>query len=288
MRTDIFGRTRYRVNLHTHTTRSDGRRSPEEAAALYGAAGYDAIAITDHWKYGESFVGEGGILVLSGAEYNMKHITPREGLFHIVGVGMTHDPCLPGTITAQEAIDAVKAAGGLAVIGHPAWSLNTPAHIMALHGGDAVEIYNSVSGIEMSRRPDSGLIIDMVAAQGVFYPLVADDDTHYYTDDACASYIEVAAEACTREALIEAIRAGNFYASQGPEVHLWREGDEMVVRCSPCREVIFLSDALWADRVFTGEGLTEVRYKINKDESYVRAEVVDDQGKRAWTGCVIL
>ena len=36
----------YRGNTHCHTTRSDGRRSPEEVIALYREAGYDFLALT--------------------------------------------------------------------------------------------------------------------------------------------------------------------------------------------------------------------------------------------------
>ena len=287
MTIDLYGKARYRVNLHTHTTRSDGKKSPEEAAKIYREAGYDAIALTDHWKFGESFT-QDGLTVLSGVEYNIKNTHPREGLFHIVGVGMERDPRLDDTADAQAAIDAIKLAGGLAIIAHPAWSLNTPQQIMALRGGDVTEIYNSVSGVHMSRRPDSGVIVDMLGAQGVFYPLVADDDAHYYDNDACVSYIEVAAESCTREALLSAIRAGDFYATQGPEVHIRREGDEMVVTCSPCSEIVFLSDLVWSRRVFEGDGITETRYKICEVEHFVRAEVTDARGRRGWTNCVIL
>lgn len=35
-------------NLHTHTTLSDGRKTVEEAIALYRGQGYDFLAITDH------------------------------------------------------------------------------------------------------------------------------------------------------------------------------------------------------------------------------------------------
>ena len=38
----------YRGNLHCHTTRSDGRLSPQEAAAVYQEQGYDFLAVTDH------------------------------------------------------------------------------------------------------------------------------------------------------------------------------------------------------------------------------------------------
>ncbi len=288
MKTDIYGKTRYRVNLHTHTTVSDGRKTPGEVAQIYRAAGYDAIAFTDHWKYGEQTVTEEGLLVLSGVEYNIKNVHPREGLFHIVGVGMEHDPALEDSASAQQAIDAIKGAGGLVIIAHPAWSLNTPEQIMALRGGDVTEIYNSVSGVHMSRRPDSGLIVDMLGAQGVFYPLVADDDAHYYDNDACLSYIEVEAESCTREALLDAIRDGKFYATQGPEVYISRDGDEVVVRCSPCREIVLLSDWVWSARVFEGEGIAEARYTPVPGETFIRAQVTDAQGRCGWTNCMIL
>ena len=51
---DMFGTNRLKINLHLHTTQSDGHKTPEEAAAIYREAGYDIIAITDHWKYRES------------------------------------------------------------------------------------------------------------------------------------------------------------------------------------------------------------------------------------------
>jgi histidinol phosphatase-like PHP family hydrolase len=53
MYTDIFGNKRYKVNLHTHTTLSDGHRTPEEVAQIYAEQGYDAVAFTDHWYCGK-------------------------------------------------------------------------------------------------------------------------------------------------------------------------------------------------------------------------------------------
>src|SRR5947209_6191196 len=44
----------WRGNLHTHSTLSDGALSPEEVCALYRDAGYDFLALTDHFleRYG--------------------------------------------------------------------------------------------------------------------------------------------------------------------------------------------------------------------------------------------
>ncbi len=287
MQTDLFGQTRYRVNLHTHTTRSDGAATPNETADCYRAAGYDALALTDHWVFGEDKTAENGILLLSGIEYDTKTST-KDGLFHIVGIGMREDPRLPRDATVQEMIDGIKRAGGFAVLAHPAWSLNTPAQILPLERVDATEIYNSVSGVHMSRRPDSSLIVDMLGAQGRLYPLLASDDTHYYDDDACAAWVMVRAEECTQDAILAALYRGDFYATQGPEVHLHREGDEFVVNCSPCREIVFLSDRAFSRRAFTGEGLTAARYTPVENETFIRVQVTDEHGKLAWTNPIKL
>ena len=72
MITDRNGKHWYKVNLHTHTTRSDGHVSPEEAARIYRDAGYDALAITDHWAWTEDVPDFGGIYLMGGAEYDGK------------------------------------------------------------------------------------------------------------------------------------------------------------------------------------------------------------------------
>lgn len=287
MQHDLFGNTRYRVNLHTHTTRSDGAATPEEAIACYRHEGYDAIALTDHWAFGKSKIAENGLLLLSGIEYDTK-TTTKDGLFHIVGIGMHKDPCLPHDATVQEMIDGIKREGGFAILAHPAWSLNTPEQILPLQSIDATEIYNSVSGVHMSKRPDSSLIVDMLGAAGRLYPLIGADDTHYYDNDAFGAWIMVKADECTQDAILQALRRGDFYATQGPEVHLRREGDEFVVSCSPCSEIVFLSDRAWSRRVFRGEALTTAYYKPVENETFVRAVVTDGNGKTAWTNPIQL
>ena len=287
MQTDLLGNTRYRVNLHMHTSRSDGDATPSAAAARYRAEGYDAVAFTDHWVFGESRYDENGLLLLSGIEYDTKTST-KNGLFHIVGIGMREDPCLAGNATAQEMIDAIKRVGGFAVIAHPAWSLNTPEQILSLENADATEIYNAVSGVHMSRRADSSLIVDMLGAKGRLYPLIAADDTHYYDSDACSAWIMVQAADCTQEEILKALNRGDFYATQGPEVHVQREGDEIKVLCSPCSEIVFLSDRAFSKRVFEGDAITSARYTPFANESFIRVQVTDKNGKRAWTNPIKL
>jgi predicted metal-dependent phosphoesterase TrpH len=40
----------WRGNLHCHSDRSDGLRGPQEVAGAYREAGYDFIALSDHFE----------------------------------------------------------------------------------------------------------------------------------------------------------------------------------------------------------------------------------------------
>lgn len=288
MQTDLLGKKRWKVNFHMHTTLSDGAKTPDEALSIYKNAGYDAVALTDHWRYGEAGDFE-GMAVLSGVEYNTRGGDGIKGFFHVVGVGLESEPGadeISRDSSVQELIDAIRAHGGLAILAHPAWSLNPPDVLATLRNVDATEIYNTISGVHMSRRADSSLILDMLACKGVFWPLLATDDVHAYDTDGPVSWVMVECAAPTRDELLGAVREGRFYATQGPEVHIWRDSDFFIVRSSPVREVVVQSNTAWAPRVFVGDGLTETKYKINGNDAFVRAEVTDVYGRKAWTNFV--
>lgn len=290
MITDMFGQARLKINLHLHTTDSDGRLPPEEAAAVYQAAGYDVVAITDHWKYTAS--GRiGGLRILSGAEYNIGGGDGAGGVFHILGLGCQSEPGLKKEDGPQAILREIRRCGGLAVLAHPAWSLNTVCQLGELAGIEATEIYNSVSDAGSSSRPYSGDFVDAAACRGQLYPLIADDDTHYYDgSDETQSYIMLAAPADASDAgLLQAIREKAFYATQGPEIHLSREGDTVTVRCSPACRISFFSNAVWAPgRSLRGSGLTKASCKLLPFETFIRAEVTDAQGKKAWSNTLAL
>ncbi len=282
MYTDKNGKHWYKGNLHTHTTDSDGKRTPVEAMALYRENGYDFLALTDHWRVSLPEEAD-GLLLLGGCEYNIGKAA-RTGVVHIVGVGMTRVPGCSEQDEPQTIIDKIHNAGGFAVWAHPAWSLNPPELIARYHGIDASEIYNSVSGFPRNVRPDSSLILDMLATNGRPLPLVAADDTHFYEADACRSYVWVQAEACTREEILAALRDGRFYASQGPQIDARRDGDRIVVETTPAASIAFFSDSPWVnERVFLGENLTGAAYTVQPKDTFVRAEITDADGNKAWT-----
>ncbi len=105
----------YRVNLHTHTTRSDGRLAPERVIDEYHTRGYHALAITDHDRCTWPWTAFGrdpaalNMLAIAGNELSRHH----------------HALSLFTNFETQErdldaALTGVAAAGGLAILCHPA------------------------------------------------------------------------------------------------------------------------------------------------------------------------
>lgn len=290
MYTDKSGKIWYKVGLHIHTTLSDGRKSPEEVVQIYKNAGYDAIAITDHWKYyPESEID--GLTIISGCEYNMGVADTIAGVMHIVGLGMKEEPILTKENSRQEVIDAIKNAGGMAVLAHPAWSLNTIEDVKELNGFSMLEIYNTVSGVDQSVRPYSGYLVDVLANQGIVFPLTATDDAHFYDEheDATKSYIMVKAESNSAKDILGAVKRKDFYATQGPELYVKKEGDKIIADCSECVMIKFLSNASFIrPSAIRGEKLTHFEYSPKEWEKWVRVEVLDAQGKYAWSNIIVL
>ncbi len=285
---DIHGEVRYKLGLHIHTTRSDGAVSPERAAELYRAAGFDAIAITDHWKYynGGNL---GGLKILSGEEFNLGAGNTEIDVMHIVGVGMNQDPECRPDMSRQEVVDRINQVGGIAVLAHPCWSLNRPEEAICLRGLAAAEIYNTVSDAHESFRPYSGYFADLLANGGMTLPLVASDDAHYYDgSDETRSFIMVRAESIGTEDLLKAVRQGNFYASQGPELLVRRDGRRIIVDCSPADKVVFISNLAWKmGRVIREKGTVHVEYTVDEREKWVRVEI-QSGSDFAWSNIIQL
>jgi len=289
---DIFGKTRVKIGLHQHTTRTDGSLSPEEVAALYRDAGYDAIALTDHWTFGEADH-LSGLPILAGAEYHVGYTDAADGIYHILCLFADRAPNLDrathfGKANAQDLIDAIHEAGGLAILAHPAWSLNTTENVRALKGLDGVEIFNTVS--RNTARDDASLLVDLYATNGMYFPLLACDDFHHNdrvnaTGIDPTAFIMVECDSLDPTALKKAFLEGRYYASTGPEIHLRREGDTFIVDCSPAQRVCFHSNSVSSrgGRTQLGENITHATYKRQECERYVRASVTDQDGRMAWS-----
>ena len=275
-----------KANFHCHTTESDGRLDPESAAGFYESAGYDVLAITDH-RTVTLLPSNDKLLLIPGIEID--YVLPGQWV-HILGIGM--DASAGGKWnrfgTPQEGIDLIRKLGGLAVLAHPAWSLNTPEFMRSLTGLSGVEIWNSVSTLPLNAdRADSSSLRDVTwASGGELLPVYANDDSHPYKDEAGVAATMVQAEKKTVPAVMEALRLGRFYATTGPQIYQIenKNNQEIIVHCSPAESIIFYSDSPWAaGRTVIRSGITECNYFIQKNDHFVRIEVRDAAGRKAWS-----
>lgn len=280
----------WKGNFHCHTTRSDGRRSPEEVMEVYRAHGYDFLTLTDHRLLSEQTHLSDGMLMLSGVEMDFELCAEA---LHITGFGMDESFSSDRSWlrSPQSCIDAMRRHGGRAILAHPAWSLNTMATLTSLRGLTAAEIYNTMSNAPWNgQRANSSGILDVTAAHGRLYNFVAADDAHYYAGEECRSYTMVQADELSQSAIIEAMDAGSFYCSQGPQFQqLTLENGLLTVRCSPVDQIIFYSNLVWSsERCRAGKGLTDAAYHLDGGDTFVRVQLVDAQGNSAWSNPIAL
>jgi hypothetical protein len=286
----------WRGNLHTHSTRSDGRLAPEAVVDFYRDAGYDFLMLSDHfWEcYGYPVTDTRGLrskrfTTLLGAELHAP-ITARNQDWHIVAAGLPPDfaPWTSGE-TIQSMCRRAAAAGAFLGIAHPQWYGLTTGDALSIPEAHAVEIYNHSCAVECDRG-DGLVVLEEALAAGRRLNGYAADDAHFASPDAGGGWVMVKAERLEPELLLEALKRGDFYSSQGPEIHdVAVAGGEVRVACSPASWVSVAGTGS-ASRCAHGSGLKRAALPLEAFEEggYVRVTVTDDRGRRAWSNPIWL
>lgn len=289
----------WRGNLHTHSTRSDGVLSPEEVCRRYRAEGYDFLALTDHFVglWGYPIVDTvpmraEGFTTILGAELHSGAMANGE-LWHILAVGLPADFAPSNTPsflpvkdqeTGAEIAARAVAAGAFVAIAHPQWSGLTLADARGITAAHAVEIYNHgcFAGCD---RADGFAIADLLLTEGRDLSLIATDDAHFSEPDHFGGWVMVKSERNEPEALLAALKAGEFYSSTGPELRDVRvEDGKVVVECSAVTSIIAQGWGTGAKAVH-GHSLTRGEVPLDRlnNSPWLRVTVIDAAGKRAWS-----
>jgi hypothetical protein len=286
----------FRGNLHTHSTLSDAIRSPEDVCALYREGGYDFISLTDHFlpKYGFPIADTrdfrtNRFTTILGAEVHAPSTELGE-MWHILSVGLPLD-FEPTTAaeTGPELAARCVAAGAFVALPHPAWNGMTVGDADSIPCAHAVELYNHTSHVEEDRG-DGTVMLDTLLSRGRRIWGCATDDAHFKRNDWFGGWVMVKSETLEPEALVDALKAGRFYSSQGPEIHaLQVSSTEVIVECSPASSIIALGRGS-AGAFSTAPGQRSARLPLDKFRKggWLRVVVVDEAGRRAWSNPVWL
>lgn len=292
----------WRGNLHTHSDVSDGVLPPAEVCRRYRAEGYDFMALTDHFVgiYGypvvdtRPFRGE-GFTTLLGAELHSGPMANGE-LWHILAVGLPEDfarpdapdfRVYPGMETGPQIAARAVAAGAFVAIAHPQWSGLTLADARSITAAHAVEVYNHgcATGCD---RPDGFAIADLLLTEGRALSLIATDDAHFSEPDHFGGWVMVRAPENTPEALLAALKAGQFYSSQGPELRdVVIEEDRVIIESSAVVSAMVQGAGTGAKAVH-GHSMTRSEVPLARlgASPWLRVTVVDAAGRRAWSNPV--
>lgn len=289
----------WRGNLHTHSTRSDGWLSPEQICALYRDAGYDFLALTDHFMERYDFpitdtrpYRTEGFTTIFGAELHTG-TTELGHLWHILAVGLPPDFApYPAGETGPEVAARALAAGAFVAAAHPAWYGLTETDIRSLGDIHAVEVFNGTA-VDHNDKADSLLIYDLLLMRGLRYNACATDDTHNNPDrhDTMRGWVYVKSQTLEPEALLDALKAGYYYSSTGPQIFdiQVQAGETLRIRCSPANR-IWVTGYGAMSLCAHGHGLTEAEFSLKGVGSspYFRVTVRDEKGGRAWSNPVWL
>jgi hypothetical protein len=296
----------YRGNLHAHTINSDGDSPPYDIVAWYKRNGYAFLVITDHNTFTDPALFDTNpndrFLLLGGEEItNAKNV-------HVNAIGISRAiPQQKGdTVTAllQASIDAVRQQGGVPLINHPNffWAF-TAAEIRPLKGAALLEIASThplVNHPGDGRVPSTEQMWDELLTGGMRIFGAAVDDSHNFRQEFTrerpnpgGAWVSVRATALTRDSLVAALNAGDFYASTGVQLlDVRQERGDVVVEVGYPEptggrryRVVFIGDG---GRVLSTSYDRVARYTVTGSESYVRARVEDSNGLRAWTQPVFL
>lgn len=289
----------YRGNLHTHSNLSDGCLEPAEVCRRYKAEGYDFISLTDHFigQYGYPIADtlpyrDDGFTTILGAELHSGAMQNGE-LWHILAVGLPADFAAPnapgfhpvdGQETGPELAARARDAGAFVAVAHPQWSGMTLDDARSIDAAHAVEIYNHgcATGCD---RADGFHTADLLLSEGRKLSLIATDDAHFTEPDHFGGWVMVKAEKNDPEQLLDALKRGDFYSSQGPEIiGVSLTDDEVVVTSSAAAAVIVQGHGSAATATH-GLSMTRATVPLSRfaKSPWIRVTVIDKAGKRAWT-----
>ena len=291
----------WRGNLHTHSTLSDGALEPGKVIEAYKNAGYDFMMLSDHfmghynWPIADTRpLRSNNFTTIIGSELHAP-VTSAGELWHIVAAGLPLDFApADKTESGEDLARRAHAAGAFIGIAHPAWSQLTIEDGRALDCAHAVEIYNHGCAVE-NDRGDGWYLLDQLLNEGKHLTAFATDDAHFKSPDYFGGWVQVKAESLGPDVLLEALKRGDYYSSQGPQIHdIEVNGSEITISCSPVDTITVLcgnsrtlvrNAKSITDATFDLKKL-ETGWLLNKISPWFRVVCIDHASKRAWSNPV--
>jgi hypothetical protein len=285
----------FRGNLHTHSNRSDGLKTPEQLCRFYQHRGYSFLCVSDHftehynWPLTDTTsMRTRGFTTLLGAELH----APKTSLgddWHILAVGLPVDfPPLRPNETGPRLANRARRAGAYVAVAHPAWYDLSDKDVLSIKAAHAIEIQN-MTCLRHNGKGDSTGYLDRLLSTGHRYHAIACDDAHFAParKDCCAFWVNVRSTSLDPQALLDALRHGHFYSSAGPRIEnvkYNRRRRTITVETSPVRAIRVIGVGFSSAYTNFPTDQTRAEFDVGGLKGpYARLTIEDRRGKRAWS-----
>lgn len=293
----------YKGNTHTHTLNSDGDSTPDEVVRWYREHGYDFVVLTDH----NFLTSVDGLNALYGADEQFLVIRGEEVTspfaekpIHINGLAVNRLVEAQDGASVVDAIqrnvDAIRAADGVPHINHPnfRWAI-TPDDLAQVHDNRLLEIYNGhpiVNNFGGGGVPGLEEVWDDILTRGLLLYGIAVDDAHIFKrpwDRGAArpgqGWVSVRTDRLAPDAIMAALERGEFYASSGVELDDYQVTDSgITIGVTQTSDAKYRVQFLGARGSILHEATSSpATYAFTGREAYVRAKIIDSNGRMAWT-----
>ena len=289
-------------NIHSHSTFSDGKLTPEQMKEAYKTHGYDFLAVTDHDIYVDTrAMSEENFTMIQGFELWSNASNDKDIHVHflwddeIEGIRhgqVLHLPERTGKVATAFAYK-MREKGAYVMLNHPHWSMLTSPEVEDENPYHAVEIINY--GTEwLENTGDGSIFWTEMLYRGVKLWNGGSDDNHNgqpidsMYSDSFGGFTVVKAKDRSPKAIIEAMKTGSFYTSTGPAIYDFYLEDGLVhVFTSPCERIYVCGQHRQHQRKL-GRHVTEFITPLKGGEKFVRAECMDAAGRSAYTNPIFL
>ena len=298
----------YKGNTHTHTVNSDGDSTPDEVVRWYRERDYNFLVLSDH----NFLTNVEGLNALHGADEKFIVIRGEEVSdtfnrkpIHINGLNVEQTVKPQGGKSVVEVmqrnVNAIRQVRGVPHINHPNYGwMMTADDLKQVENYRLFEIYNGhpeVNNFGGGGKPGLEEMWDVILSSGKLLYGIAVDDAHVFKKpwDKSAprpgqGWIFVRAEKLSSASILEAMERGDFYASTGVELTDYQVSEKSITiiineeRTSKYRiQFIGKNGQLLSEAI-----ASPAVYQFRGDEAYVRARIIESNGKLAWTQPVML
>ncbi len=173
---------------------------------------------------------------------------------------------------------------------HPVWSLENYANYSGYNNMNAMEIVNNSCVVGGFPEYNENQYDDMLRLGKRIYCTATDDNHNVHPTnskycDSFGGFTMIKAPKLEYTAITDALVNGNFYASQGPEIHsLTFENGKLSITCSPAESIVLTTGRRRTKAFYANtEGVTQAEFDVFKEDGYVRITVTDQKGKHANT-----